>query len=183
MCAPSSFTNWSLDGSVKHTVRQMVSEPGHRFESLESHCEGGIVRDFTICSNTNGLGLRSNAIKNVCPLILHQLVVGWIGKAHGLTTPIPTLFISLNIALSKLTFREFWGGGGETTISWLWMSRHWCWNHTVCMLEFVQCLLCIRGNLWDGIVYILHTHPISTKLDCPHQHRHLLQAFIFLVSI
>ena len=113
MCAPSSFTNWSLDGSVKHTVRQMVSEPGHRFESLESHCEGGIVRDFTIRSNTNGLGLRSNAIKNVCPLILHQLVVGWIGKAHGLTTPIPTLFISLNIALSKLTFREFWGGGGD----------------------------------------------------------------------
>ena len=41
-----------------------------------------IVRDFTIRSNTNGLGLRSNAIKDLCPLILHQLVVGWIGKAQ-----------------------------------------------------------------------------------------------------
>ena len=40
------------------------------------------MRDFTIHSNTNGLGLRSNAIKDLCPLILHQLVVGWIGKAH-----------------------------------------------------------------------------------------------------
>ena len=96
MCAPSSFTNWSLDGSVKHTVRQMVSEPGHRFKSLESHCEGGIVRDFTIRSNTNGLGLRSNAIKNVCPLILHQLVVGWIGKAHGPTSGIRAKVIGLN---------------------------------------------------------------------------------------
>ena len=135
MCAPSSFTNWSLDGSVKHTVRQMVSEPGHRFESLESHCEGGIVRDFTIRSNTNGLGLRSNAIKNVCPLILHQLVVGWIGKAHGLTTPIPTLFISLNIALSKLTFREFWGGAGrplfhgcEWAATDVETTQFACWN-------------------------------------------------------
>ena len=44
------------------------------------------MRDFTIRSNTNGLGLRSNAIKDLCPLILHQLVVGWIGKAHGPTT-------------------------------------------------------------------------------------------------
>ena len=76
------------------------------------------VRNFTIHSNSNELGLQLNAIKDLCLLILHQLVVGWIGKAHGLTTPIPTLFISLNIALSKLTFREFWGGG-ETTISWL----------------------------------------------------------------
>ena len=66
----------------------MVSEPGHRFESLEPHCEGGIVRDFTICSNSNGLGLRSNAIKDLCPLILHQLVVGWIGKAHSPTSGI-----------------------------------------------------------------------------------------------
>ena len=41
------------------------------------------VRDFTICSNTNGLGLRSNVRKDLCPLILHQLVVGWIGKAYG----------------------------------------------------------------------------------------------------
>ena len=39
------------------------------------------VRDFTIRSNTNGLGLRSNAIKDLFPLIL----VGWIGKAHGPT--------------------------------------------------------------------------------------------------
>ena len=45
------------------------------------------MRDFTIFSNTNGLGLRSNAIKDLCPLILHQLVVGWIGKAHGSTLP------------------------------------------------------------------------------------------------
>ena len=44
------------------------------------------VRDFTICSNINGLGLRSNAIKDLCPLILHQLAVGWIGKAHGPTS-------------------------------------------------------------------------------------------------
>ena len=64
---PSSFTNWLLDGSVRHTVRQVVSEPGHRFESLEPHCEGGIVRDFTIHSDTNGLGLRSNAIKDLRP--------------------------------------------------------------------------------------------------------------------
>ena len=41
------------------------------------------MRDFTIHSNTNGLGLRSNAIKDLWPLILHQLVVGWIDKAHG----------------------------------------------------------------------------------------------------
>ena len=71
--------------SVRHTVRQVVSEPDHRFELLEPHCEGGIVRDFTIHSNTNGLGLRSNAIKDLYPLILHQLVIGWIGKAHGTT--------------------------------------------------------------------------------------------------
>ena len=43
------------------------------------------MRDFIICSNTNGLGLRSNAIKDLYALILHQLVVGWIGKAHGPT--------------------------------------------------------------------------------------------------
>ena len=46
------------------------------------------MRDFTICSNTNGLGLRLNTIKDLCPLILHQLVVGWIGKAHGSTSGI-----------------------------------------------------------------------------------------------
>ena len=46
------------------------------------------MRDFTIRSNTNGLGLQSNAIKDLCPLILHQLVVGWIGKTHGLTSGI-----------------------------------------------------------------------------------------------
>ena len=49
-----------------------------------------IVRDFTIRSNTNGLGLRSNVIKNLCPLILHQLIIGWIGKAYGLTSGIRT---------------------------------------------------------------------------------------------
>ena len=43
------------------------------------------MRDFTICSNTNGLGLRSNAIKDLCSLILHQLIIGWIGKTHDLT--------------------------------------------------------------------------------------------------
>ena len=59
---------------------------GHRFESLELHCEGGIVRDFTIRSNTNGLGLWLNAIKDLCPLILHRLVVGWI--AHSPTNGI-----------------------------------------------------------------------------------------------
>ena len=63
----------------------MVSKPGHRFESLKLHCEGGIVRDFTIRFNTNGLGLRSNTIKDLCPLILHKLVVGWIDKAYGPT--------------------------------------------------------------------------------------------------
>ena len=70
----------------------MVSELGHRFESLEPHYEGGIVRDFTIRSNTNGLGLQSNAIKDLCPLILHQLVVGWISKAHGPTKMIAKRF-------------------------------------------------------------------------------------------
>ena len=43
------------------------------------------MRDFIIRSNTNELGLRSNAIKDLCALILHQLVVGWIGKAHDPT--------------------------------------------------------------------------------------------------
>ena len=43
------------------------------------------MRDFTIHSNSNGLGLQSNAIKDLCPLILHQLVIGWIGRAHGPT--------------------------------------------------------------------------------------------------
>ena len=66
----------------------MVLEPSYRFESLELHCEGGIVRDFTIHSNTNGLGLRLNAIKDLYSLILHQLVVGWIGKAHDPTSGI-----------------------------------------------------------------------------------------------
>ena len=56
----------------------------------DSECETGkstfgSVRDFTIRSNTNGLGLRSNTIKDLCPLILHQLVFGWIGKAHDST--------------------------------------------------------------------------------------------------
>ena len=72
----------------------MVLEPGHRFESLELHCKGGIVRDFTIRTNTNGLGLRSNARKNLYPFILHQLVVGWIGKAHG-----PTILLCYKKAL------------------------------------------------------------------------------------
>ena len=82
---PSFLTNWSLDGLVRHTVRQVISDSGHRFESLDPHCEGGIVRYFTIRYNTNGLNLLSNAIKDLCLLILHQLIVRWIGKAHGLT--------------------------------------------------------------------------------------------------
>ena len=54
-----------------------------------------IVRDFTIRSNTNGLGLWPNAIKDLYPLILHQLVVGWIGKAHS-----PT--VQFEIIISKV---------------------------------------------------------------------------------
>ena len=54
------------------------------------------VRDFTIRSNINGLGLRSNAIKDLCPLILYQLVVGWIGKVHGLTSDIRAKVIGLS---------------------------------------------------------------------------------------
>ena len=54
------------------------------------------MRDFTICSNTNGLGLRLNAIKDMCPLILHQLVVGWIGKAHDSTSGIRAKVIGLS---------------------------------------------------------------------------------------
>ena len=53
-----------------------------------------LVRDFTIRSNTNGLSLRLNAIKDLCPLILHQLVLGWIGKAHGLISGIRAKVIS-----------------------------------------------------------------------------------------
>ena len=48
------------------------------------------VRNFTIHSNSNELGLQLNAIKDLCLLILHQLVVGWIGKAHGSTSGIKT---------------------------------------------------------------------------------------------
>ena len=51
------------------------------------------MRDFTIRSNTNELGLRSNVIKDLCPLILHQLITGWISKAHG---PIVTICIELH---------------------------------------------------------------------------------------
>ena len=73
-------SNYVFKGSKNYRV---VSEPSHRFESLEPHCEGGIVRYFIIHSNNNGFGLQSNAIKDLCPLILYQLVIGWIGKAHG----------------------------------------------------------------------------------------------------
>ena len=63
----------------------------HHLNIANSHFSNiRVVRDFTIHSNTNGLGLRSNAIKDLCPLILHQLVIGWIGKAHGST---PSHFI------------------------------------------------------------------------------------------
>ena len=61
----------------------------HHLNIANSHFSNiRVVRDFTIHSNTNGLGLRSNAIKDLCPLILHQLVIGWIGKAHGPTSGI-----------------------------------------------------------------------------------------------
>ena len=46
-------------------------------------CEG-----FHICFNISGLSLRSNAIKDLCLLVLHQLVVGWIGKADVPTSDI-----------------------------------------------------------------------------------------------
>ena len=52
------------------------------------NCWMHFVRDFTFRSYTKGLSLQSNAIKDLCSLILHQLVVGWIGKAHGLTSDI-----------------------------------------------------------------------------------------------
>ena len=54
------------------------------------------VTDFTIRSNTNELGLRSNARKDLYPLILHQLVVGWISKAYGPTSGIRAKVIGLN---------------------------------------------------------------------------------------
>ena len=54
------------------------------------------MRDFTIRSNTNGLGLQLNAIKYLCPLILHQLVIGCIGKAHGPTNDIRAKVIGLS---------------------------------------------------------------------------------------
>ena len=50
---------------------QVVLKPSHRFKSLEPHYEGEIMRDFTIHSNTNRLGLRPNVIKDLCPLILY----------------------------------------------------------------------------------------------------------------
>ena len=74
----------------------MISELSHRFESLEPHCEGGIVRYFIIHSNTNGFGLQSNAIKDLCPVILHQLVIGWIGKTHDPTNGIRAKVIGLS---------------------------------------------------------------------------------------
>ena len=54
------------------------------------------VRDFTIRSNINGLGLQSNAIKDLCPVILHQLVIGWIGKTHDPTNGIRAKVIGLS---------------------------------------------------------------------------------------
>ena len=70
------------------------------------------VRDFTIRSNTNGLGLQSNAIKDLYPLILHLLVVGWIGKAHS-----PTMLVCI-IGIFMLT------------------SHLWCTIYTLFILEF-----------------------------------------------
>ena len=84
----------------------MVLESGHKFESLEPHCEGGIVRDFTICSNTSGLGLRSNAIKDMCPLILHQFVIGLIDKAHGPTRGIKASTLAV-VSLPKCDPKPF----------------------------------------------------------------------------
>ena len=59
--------NWSLDGLVRHTVRQVVLEPGYMFESLEPHYEGGIVRDFTICSNTKWAWFAIECYKRFVP--------------------------------------------------------------------------------------------------------------------
>ena len=60
------------------------------------------MRDFTIRSNTNGLGQQSNAIKDLCPLILHQLVVGWIGKAHGPTVLLVCVCVCMYPVLGQL---------------------------------------------------------------------------------
>ena len=62
------------------------------------------MRDFTICSNTNGFGLQSNVIKDLYFLILHQLVVGWIGKAHG---PTQNLFELPLLIIVHLGFADY----------------------------------------------------------------------------
>ena len=88
--------------SIHFQAFNWYQSQGHWFESLEPHCREGIVRDFTIRSNTNGLGLRSNVIKDLCPLIRHQLVVGWIGKAHGPTSGIREGTLSVVLILSVI---------------------------------------------------------------------------------
>ena len=62
------------------------------------------MRDFTICSNTNGFGLRSNVIKYLCLLIFHQLVVGWIGKVHD---PTQNLFELPLLIIVNLGFVDY----------------------------------------------------------------------------
>ena len=61
------------------------------------------VRDFIIHFNTNGLGLRSNAIKDLCPLILYQLVVGWIGKAHGPTNSNDCSWVDIEVRTAEIS--------------------------------------------------------------------------------
>ena len=153
---PSSFTNWSLDGSVRHTVQQVVSEPGHRFESLEPHCEGGIVKDFTIRSNTNGLGLRSNAIKDLCPLIVHQLVVGWIGKAHC-----STITMNQNSCIYKAYHKLAWGGNSYAE----WYTIHFILLILLFWILSFPCFFFGSLHLEVPFPYILlsslHLNPLS----------------------
>ena len=87
---------------------------------IGSSCWSRIVKEglwgiFTICSNTNGLGLRSNAIKDLCPLILHQLVIGWIGKAHGPTSGIRAKVIGSS-HWSHIVREGLWGISQSTPI-------------------------------------------------------------------
>ena len=79
-----------INNNVKHNIKIKVnSNSPPKLDTSKRF----YVKDFTIRSNANGLGLRSNAIKDLCPLILHQLVVGWIGKAHGPISGIRTKVI------------------------------------------------------------------------------------------
>ena len=82
------------------------------------------VRDFTIRFNTNGFGLRSNAIKDLCPLILHQLVIGWIGKAYDLTN---LIFETSNYSKHRLRIFFFFG---ELEFHVKYSSSNWIFSGT-----------------------------------------------------